>query len=65
MNGGVRGVIDLIFRVAGGWKIVDYQSKTAAAAAAVEAGARHWERLAGEVVVERGGHTEPGAWRQL
>ena len=47
------GVIDLVFRVAGGWKIVDYQSETAEVAAVLEPGARHWEQLAGEKVVER------------
>jgi len=61
---GVRGVIDLVFRVAGGWKIVDYQSETAPVAPALEAGARHWEQLAGERVVERGVWlSETGAWQ--
>ncbi|MBM3279294.1 MAG: hypothetical protein FJY95_14610 [Candidatus Handelsmanbacteria bacterium] len=62
--GGVRGVIDLVFRVAGGWKIVDYQSETAPFAPALEAGARHWEQLTGEEVVERGAWLcETGAWQ--
>ena len=39
-QGGARGVIDLVFRVASGWKIVDYQSETAVVAATAAAGAR-------------------------
>lgn len=59
-KGGMRGVINLIFRVAGGGKIVDYQRQREPVPAAVEAGARHWEQLAGEAVVERGGLFETG-----
>ncbi|MSR84683.1 MAG: hypothetical protein EXS58_17495 [Candidatus Latescibacteria bacterium] len=63
---GVRGVIDLIFRVAGGWKMVDYQSETTAGGAVLEAGVRVWQELAGELVVERGvWHTETGAWQEF
>ena len=63
---GVRGVIDLVFRVAGGWKIVDYQSETAVVMAAVEAGAGVWQELAGEAVVERGvWQIETGIWQKL
>ena len=62
---GVRGVIDLVFRVAGGWQIVDYQSEPATDTSAVEAGARHWEQLAGEKAVERGvWRFETGVWQQ-
>lgn len=65
-QGRVRGVIDLAFRVAGGWKIVDYQSESAGAVSAVEAGAHHWEQLAGEKVVERGvWNLETGTWQKL
>ncbi|MBI2502115.1 MAG: hypothetical protein HYW07_02645 [Candidatus Latescibacteria bacterium] len=63
---GVRGVIDLIFRVAGGWKIADYQGEPVAVPTPVEAGALHWEQLAGEAVVERGVWlTETGLWQKL
>ena len=63
---GVRGVIDLIFRVAGGWKMVDYQSETTAVGAVLEAGVRVWQELAGELVVERGvWHTETGVWQEF
>ena len=62
-QGGVRGTLDLVFRVAGGWKIVDYQNETQSERAALEAGARIWQKLAGEPVVKRGvWHTEAGIW---
>lgn len=66
-QGGVRGVIDLVFRVAGGWKIVDYQSETARVEEALEAGAHHWAQLAGEkAVVEKGVWLiEAGMWQAL
>jgi ATP-dependent helicase/nuclease subunit A len=56
-----RGVIDLIYRVDGGWKIVDVkthadltQDLTQHYARQVEAYAAHWEAVSGEAVVERG-----------
>ncbi|MCC7263378.1 MAG: UvrD-helicase domain-containing protein [Candidatus Latescibacteria bacterium] len=65
-QGGVRGTLDLVFRVAGGWKIVDYQNETQSERAALEAGVRAWQKLAGEPVVARGvWHPETGIWQEL
>jgi ATP-dependent exoDNAse (exonuclease V) beta subunit len=63
----VRGVIDLVYRVAdGGWKIVDYKSDGVNAdpgsieeirsrySAQVESYARYWERISGDRVTAKG-----------
>ena len=54
----VRGVIDLVYRVAeGGWKIVDYKTEavdTSRHGAQVESYARCWERISGDRVVAKG-----------
>ncbi|MDA0333669.1 MAG: UvrD-helicase domain-containing protein [bacterium] len=56
-----RGVIDLVYRVPGGWKIVDYKThraptpeRMALFAQQVGAYAAHWEAVSGQSVVERG-----------
>ncbi|MFH1572032.1 MAG: UvrD-helicase domain-containing protein [Gemmatimonadota bacterium] len=64
-RGARRGYIDLVYRVTGGWKLVDYKTDEADGPEAVaglaeryrpqvEAYAAHWEALSGEPVVERG-----------
>jgi ATP-dependent helicase/nuclease subunit A len=61
----VRGVVDLAFREAGGWVIVDWKTDAARAAAGLAELVRHyapqvrlyagiWERIAGEPVAEAG-----------
>jgi len=54
----VRGVIDLVYRVAeGGWKIVDYKTEavdTLHHGAQVESYARYWERISGDRVAAKG-----------
>ncbi|MFH1570183.1 MAG: PD-(D/E)XK nuclease family protein [Gemmatimonadota bacterium] len=60
----VRGVIDLIYRVEGGWTIVDYKTERPEGGGAgalqgrygpqVRAYAAHWRRLTGEPVVRAG-----------
>ena len=56
-----RGVIDLVYRVDGGWKIVDYKTHiqltpelTQRFSRQVAAYADHWETVSDEPVVERG-----------
>ncbi len=56
-----RGVIDLVYRVTGGWKIVDYKTHRSLTpellahfAQQLDAYAAHWEAVSGESVVERG-----------
>lgn len=56
-----RGVIDLVYRVAGGWAIVDYKTHaelddtlTDRFARQIDSYARHWEAASGDKVVERG-----------
>jgi ATP-dependent helicase/nuclease subunit A len=56
-----RGVIDLVYRVDGGWKIVDYKTYieltpelTKRFTRQVTEYAEHWETISGEAVVERG-----------
>ncbi len=54
----VRGVIDLVYRVAdGGWKIVDYKTEavdTSRHGVQVESYARYWERISGDRVAAKG-----------
>ena len=60
----LRGVIDLVFRDAGGWVIVDFKSDQVGLGAVdelvdyyrpqVDAYAEHWAKITGDVVVERG-----------
>jgi ATP-dependent helicase/nuclease subunit A len=61
----VRGVVDLVFREAGGWVIVDWKTDAARTPDALAERARHyapqvrlyadiWTRITGEQVVERG-----------
>jgi len=73
----LRGQIDLIYRTDRGWKMIDYKSDAAmnddaAAALAkkyapqIEAYARHWSRLTGEAVMEKGlWLTELGIYRRM
>ena len=73
----VRGVIDLVYRLDGGWKVVDYKTDAvdgpAAAArvlrrakAQVDAYAGHWEGITGEKVAEKGVWlTDNGSWHPL
>jgi ATP-dependent helicase/nuclease subunit A len=56
-----RGVIDLVYRIEGGWKIVDYKTHRDLTgellqvfALQVNAYATHWEAVSGESVIERG-----------
>ena len=61
----LRGIIDLVYRVAGGWKIVDYKTDEAGSeeevealfrlyAPQVESYATQWSKIAKEDVVEKG-----------
>ena len=73
----VRGVVDLAYRVPGGWKIVDYKTNRAATdeelatlvdryASQIRAYARHWQDLTGDPVLEKGlWFTTAGRWRGL
>jgi len=72
--GVLRGVIDLVYRVPGGWKLVDYKTdavsnetdigaQIAHYAPQIDAYARHWGDLTGEEVVEKGVWlTKTGWW---
>ncbi|MEW6753570.1 MAG: UvrD-helicase domain-containing protein [Candidatus Latescibacterota bacterium] len=56
LHGARRGVIDLVYRVAGGWKVVDYKTDGVSQDAAlhraqVEAYARCWAAVSGQAVV--------------
>ena len=61
----LRGIIDLVYQVPGGWKIVDYKTGVAAGESEVEelagqyvnqvnAYAEQWEDITGEEVIEKG-----------
>lgn len=61
----IRGIIDLVYRLPGGWKIVDYKTNTVKTDEDVQAlceqtadqvntYARHWEKFTGETVVAKG-----------
>ncbi len=61
----LRGVIPLVYRISGGWKIVDYRTDPAStdaeaqalldrAAPQVKAYAEHWQAITGEPVAEVG-----------
>ena len=65
LPGAIRGVIDLLYRVPGGWKIVDYKTDAPATeqetcalmahyAPQISAYAAHWEEISGESVLEKG-----------
>lgn len=56
-----RGMIDLVYRITGGWKIVDYKTHAALTPSLTDTFARqvavyadHWEAVTGEKVAERG-----------
>ena len=62
-SGVIRGIIDLVYRVDGGWKIVDYKTGykqgkisevVAYYAPQVNTYAEKWQALSGEAVVEKG-----------
>jgi ATP-dependent helicase/nuclease subunit A len=69
-----RGRIDLVYRVLGGWKIVDFKTDRASSPADIEslrmrygdqvrAYARYWKQLAGERIKATGlWSTDPGIW---
>ena len=61
----IRGVIDLVYRLPGGWKIVDYKTNAVKTdedvralceqtADQVNTYVRHWEKFTGETVVAKG-----------
>ena len=61
----LRGIIDLVYQVPGGWKIVDYKTGVAAGESEVEELAGHyanqvnayaeqWKRITGEEVIKKG-----------
>ncbi len=61
----IRGVIDLVYRLPGGWKIVDYKTNVVKTdedvralceqtADQVNTYARHWENFTGETVIAKG-----------
>jgi ATP-dependent helicase/nuclease subunit A len=56
-----RGVIDLVYRITGGWKIVDYKTHhdltpemTQSFGRQIDTYASHWEAVSGAKVVQRG-----------
>ena len=64
-NGVERGIIDLVYRIPSGWKIVDYKTHARAGedqvdeltnhfAIQVNTYAQHWQQIAGQHVVEKG-----------